>query len=180
MKIIGLDLSLTGAAVASDRGWCERVGQVGVTRLPLDLRLDAVDLLVDQVITLTGQPDLVVIELPAFSRAGGGSVERHAMWWLVVRRLRRSGIPVAAVPPSCRARYATGKGSASKSAVVDAIARRLPMFETGGDDNLADAAVLVAMGADHLGVPMVVMPQLHRAALAGVEWPVLAGAELAA
>lgn len=172
---VGLDLSLTGSGIASSAGWCERVGRDDITTLPLDERLAAVDELAARIVLRTGpheyRPMLVCVEAPAFSRSGGGVLERSALWWTVVRRLRHREIPVALVPIQSRMRYATGKGAAGKGAIIDAVARRLPMFETGGDDNLADAAVLAAMGADRLGVPLAPMPAAHRLALDKVTWP---------
>lgn len=170
-RVIGLDLSLTGSGIASSDGWCEVVGQKDVTTQPLDRRLAIIDDLAAQILNLVCAPDLVVIEQPAFSRAGAGSIERHALWWLVVRSLRGHELPVAEVTARGRMRYATGKGAATKSAVVDAAARRWPSFETGGNDNLADAVVLCAMGRDWLGAPLSTLPQTHRAALAVVTWP---------
>ena len=169
--VIGLDLSLTGSGVASSNGWCDRVGTPDITTRSLGERIIAVDYLVDQVITLVAQPALVCIEIPAFSRAGGGALERGSLWWLVVHRLISRDIPIAEVAIQHRMRYATGKGAASKGAIIDAVARRWPIFETGGDDNLADAAVLAAMGADRIGHPLAVMPATHRKALDGVRWP---------
>jgi hypothetical protein len=48
------------------------------------------------------------------------------------------------------------------------------MFQTSGDDNRCDAAVLACMGADQFGRPVTVVPALHRAALDKVTWPELA------
>lgn len=169
--VIGLDLSLTGSGIASSAGWCERVGTKDVTKLPLVARLAAVDDLVDQIVILCRQAVLVVVEVPAFSRAGGGVLERSGLWWLVARRLWIGEVPIAQVFNQQRMRYATGKPQADKGAVIDAVARRWPQFETGGDDNLADSAVLAAMGADWLGVPLAPMPATHRKALDGVRWP---------
>lgn len=169
--VIGIDPSLTGSGIASSNGWCERVGLPDVTTKSLGERIVAVDYLVNQVITLVARPALVCIEVPAFSRAGGGALERGSLWWLIARRLHRDEIPVAEIFNGQRMRYATGKGAASKGAIVDAVARRWPQFETGGDDNLADAAVLAAMGADRLGVPLAPMPATHRKALEAVRWP---------
>lgn len=168
---IGLDLSLTGSGIASSAGWCERVGAKDITTMPLDARLDAVDDLVEQIVLLARPAALVVVEVPAFSRAGGGALERSALWWTVVRTLRRCDVPVAEAFNQHRMRYATGRPKADKGAIIDAVARRWPQFETGGDDNLADASVLAAMGADHLGVPLASMPQTHRLALDGITWP---------
>lgn len=169
--VIGLDLSLEDTGVASTAGWCDRVGRSGVTTLPLDKRLAIVDELAAEILTLVALPRLVVIEAPAMSRAGGGAIERHALWWLVVRSLWRRDVPVAEVMPSGRAKYATGKGNAGKTEVVDAAARRWPDFRTRGNDNLVDAVVLAAMGADHLGSPLTDMPKANRSALDGVKWP---------
>lgn len=169
---IGLDLSLTAAGIASSAGWCAIEGAPDITTKALPDRLDAVDELVDNILILVGRnADLICIEIPAFSRAGGGTLERSALWWMVVRRLRLAGTPIAEVPIQARMRYATGKGAASKGAIIDAVARRWPQFETDGNDNLADAAVLAAIGADQLGVPLAAMPQTHRKALDIVRWP---------
>jgi crossover junction endodeoxyribonuclease RuvC len=177
-KVIGIDLSLTATGIASSLGWCQTIGEDGITTRPLDQRLDAIDRLTRDILIAIGGgrgnwPALVAIEIPAFSRSGAGSHERSALWWKVVRSLRRREVPVAEVSIQQRMRYATGKGSASKGAVIDAVARRLPMFATGGDDNCADAAILAAMAADHLGHPLADMPKTHRAALDAVRWPAL-------
>lgn len=169
--VCGLDVSLTGTGVASSLGWCELIGQKAITGMPLPDRLSAVDRLKQRILNTVGAPDLVVIEAPAFSRTAGGSLERSALWWLLVSSLYARDIPVAQVFPQTRMRYATGKGAASKSAIVDAVARRWPMFDTGGNDNLADAAVLATMGADYLGHPLADVPQTHRLALKTVNWP---------
>jgi Holliday junction resolvasome RuvABC endonuclease subunit len=171
-KVIGVDLSLTGTGIASNLGWCQLIGETGITTRPLDERIHAIDRLADQIITTVGRDcALVAIEIPAFSRSGAGNHERSALWWKVVRRLRLRDTPVAEIPIQARMRYATGRGAAHKGAVIDAVARRLPMFDTRGDDNLADAAVLAAMAADHLGHPLAAMPATHRAALNAVHWP---------
>lgn len=169
---VGLDISLTGTGVASSAGWCKRVGRKDITKEPLDLRLSHVDQLAGTILELVGRPTLVLVELPAYSRAGGGSWERAWLWYKVIRSLRHAAVPVAEVHNQQRMVYATGKGSATKSAVVDAVARRWPQFATGGDDNLADAAVMAAMGADRLGVPIGSVPASHRLALSRIAWPV--------
>lgn len=171
VNVIGIDPSLTGTGIASSRGWVELVGQKDVTKLPLLPRIAAVARLAAEVVQLVGTPDLVVIERPAFSRSGGGAVERHALWFEIVRSLIARQIPVAEAANQHRMRYATGKGSAQKNAIVDAVARRLPLFDTSGNDNLCDAAVLCALGCDWLGHPLAVMPATHRRAVTDMNWP---------
>jgi hypothetical protein len=57
------------------------------------------------------------------------------------------------VPPTSRAKYATGKGNAKKDMVV---ASAIVMFgeKLVIDDNAADAMFLAAMGARYIGNPI--------------------------
>jgi crossover junction endodeoxyribonuclease RuvC len=71
---------------------------------------------------------------------------------------------------SHRATYATGKGSAKKSEIVDVVARRYPSFETHGNDNLADAVIFMAIGRDHMGFPLTDVPAANRKALERVRY----------
>ena len=181
LRVVGIDPSLTSTGIAwyittggDDAAGCDRIGRPGLTKLPLDLRVHAVDAIVQGVLNAAGHADLYVTEAPAYGGqtvATAGRVEMNALWWLIVRRLIRAEQHVALVAPAQLKLYATGKGNAPKNAVVDAVARRLPMFPTIGNDNTADAAVLCAMGCDQLGQPIVDMPAVHRAALRKVGWP---------
>lgn len=119
----------------------------------------------------TGRADLVVIEAPSLGQARqGGQFDRHGLWWLAVHRLHTLGIPVAAVAPNARAKYATGKGNASKEQVLLAVARRYPHVAVA-NNNEADALALAAMGARHLSQPIDDLPQTHLEALVKVQWP---------
>lgn len=113
---------------------------------------------------------LVVIEAPAYDSRTGHQHDRSGLWWLTVHRLRMLGIPVASVTTGGLKKYATGKGAAPKDTVLLAVARRFPHVETT-NNNEADAVVLMAMGADWHGEPVIDMPKAHRDALAKVEWP---------
>lgn len=170
-RVVGLDLSLTATGIASTLGWCGLVGATDITKLPVWLRSDALDELAEQVALQIGRPDLVVAEQVAAARAYGGASERAGLFWAITRRLRARNIPFAEVPPSVLKTYALGKGQGTKGAIVDAVARRWPAYDTHGDDNLCDAVVLAAMGADHLGQPIAAMPAAHRRALGKVTWP---------
>jgi crossover junction endodeoxyribonuclease RuvC len=181
--VVGLDTAIgsydsTGTGIASSNGWCDSVGypdrlnrKKPFSSLPHPRRLAVLTDLAARIILAVGKPDLVVMELPALSRTGGGSHERAWLWWEVYRRLTNSEIPIGLVDPKQRMQYATGKGAASKSAVVDAVARRWPGWTTDGDDNLADAIVLMAAGRDRLGHPLTDMPKANRAALDKAIWP---------
>jgi Holliday junction resolvasome RuvABC endonuclease subunit len=170
--VIGLDVSLTGTGVASSSGWCTRVGKAGVLKAPLPERVKIIDGFLGDIMELVGlRPDLVVIEGASLHSKGMGTVERHGLWWLLVRTCQHRNLPLAVAAPTGRMLYATGKGMATKEVVVDAVARRWPQYPTKGDNNLCDAVVLAAMGADHLGRALCVMPAANRKALDKVSWP---------
>lgn len=181
--VIGLDPSLTGTGLASSNGWCDVIGykrartkDPGITQLPHPDRLTAMRGLVTRVLEHIGTPTLVVLELPAVSRSGGGAHERGWLWWQLYNQLHKRHIPIGLLAPNARALYATGRGNAPKTLVVDNIARRFPNWHTEGNDNAADAVALMAAGRDWLGHPITNLPQTHRAALNKAIWPDLPGA----
>lgn len=118
-----------------------------------------------------GYPLLAVLENLPTSGLAAMSTEKAYVWHELVRALHRHGVPILEVSPATIKKYATGKGNASKAAVIDALARRMPWFETLGDDNLCDAAWACAIGCDLLGAPIVEVPKTHRDALAKLKLP---------
>lgn len=181
--VIGLDTSLTATGIASSRGWCEVIGykrprakDPGITQLPHAERLTAMRALLATVVTAIGTPDLAVMELPAPSRSGGGAHERGWFWWQIYSHLATHDIPVGLMTPNHRMQYATGKGAATKNLIIDSVARRFPDWPTAGDDNAADAVILMAAGRDWLGHRITPMPKTHRAAIDKAVWPTLPGA----
>lgn len=178
--VIGLDTSLTATGIASSNGWCQVIGyrkarakDPGITQLPHPERREALHELLQAVTDTIGRPDLAVIELPAPSRSGGGAHERGWLWWQIYNYLAALEVPIGLMTPNHRMQYATGKGAATKNLIVDAVARRWPDWPTHGDDNAADAVVLMAAGRDWLGHPITPMPQTHRAAITKATWPEL-------
>lgn len=166
-RVIGLDLSLTCTGVAGE-GWTDIIrpksGLRGHPRLAF---------IVERVVEHIGGAQLVVIEGPSF---GGGVAHRHedlaGLRVMVRHACWRRGIPYALVPPSCRALYATGKGSGSKGAVRDAVRERYGVDCDGvGRYDQADAYALCAMGLHHLGWPLAVLPDNNRRGLDGCQWP---------
>lgn len=177
MRVVGLDVSLTSTGVATivavDRIVVRRVASKGSKDASLDARSRRLDILRRTLCQVAAGADLVVIEGPSFGQTRqGGQHDRAGLWWLVVGRLVEShGITVVEVPPACVKKYATGKGNASKDQVLAAVVRRYPDVDVSGNDE-ADALVLAAMGARHLGHPIEdTLPLVNLAALAGVRWP---------
>lgn len=95
---------------------------------------------------------LTVVEGPAFAKNNGMAHERAGLWWRLYALLSAWG-PVLVVPPTIRAKYATGKGNAGKDEVLLAASKAYP--DAGfTDNNQADAVVLAAIGARMLDYPV--------------------------
>jgi Holliday junction resolvasome RuvABC endonuclease subunit len=179
-RTVGLDLSLTSTGTAwliqgpHDPAFIETqtFTSAGSATATLDDRWRRLQNLSEQIWNVARCADLVVIEGPSYASKNPGSAhDRSGLWWRVVDRLVAAEIPVVEVPPSCRAKYATGKGNAAKTAVLLAAERRYPQAGIEGDDT-ADAVVLAAMGARHLGRPAEAsLPATHLAGMTGVRWP---------
>lgn len=174
MRILSLDPSLTGTGVTTIT--TGRDGTPTVTARTLKTRLLGHDRLA-WILEEIGSPDawdLVVIEGPAYGSQASrqsGHHERAGLWWLIAHRLWRHGIPYAVVPPNARAKYAAGKGNASKGEVMAAVIRRYGHLVDIGDDNQADSVATAAMAAHHLQRPLLIPPAAHCTALTAVKWP---------
>ena len=186
MIVVGIDTSLAATGMArvdtADRLYVDVriIASTGTENDTLTQRRDRLSHLVNRGINdvVLGLPygdglvaDLVVIETPALSKANIGTSMLNGLYWMLVDRLHVLRIPVAAVGIGQLKKYATGAGNASKGAVIDATARRLPHVETRGNDNLCDATWLAAMGARHLGQPIDDVPKVNLEAMVKVPWP---------
>lgn len=113
-------------------------------------------------------PGLVVIEGPSHASRGGSPWDRAGLWWAILDRWDKT--PVAVVPPSCRAKWACGKGNADKAAVAAVAARLCPDVDLPSSD-AADALILALMGAHALGERPDLDTAYRRDALLKCEWP---------
>jgi Holliday junction resolvasome RuvABC endonuclease subunit len=173
-RVLGIDPSLTATGVASSAGWADTTGCTGKRTdgyLERHSRVQRVAGLVGDLISGPDMVELIVIEGPSYGSKDPSFFDRAWLWWGIYNLAVKSDIPIVVAAPSQLKIYATGKGNASKGAVIDAVARRWPGYLTDGDDNAADAVVLMAMGLDWLHRPLTVMPATHRRALDKVAWP---------
>lgn len=164
--IAGLDLSLTSTGVSLDGvtlSVC--VPERAVPRL-IAIRRRVLDFLRSH-----AEIPLVCIEGYSF---GSKNSQAHAIGELggVIRvALFEHGIPFVDVPPTCRAKFATGKGNAGKSEVVSAVSARTGIIWSGKSaDDLCDAWVLEEMGRAHFGAPRFDWPKSSLEALEKVDW----------
>ncbi len=171
--VVGVDLSLTATGIASSTGWCQTVGRKGITSLPELERIPVLESLSRDILTLIKEPTLVVMESAAFGAVSSSARERAILSHLVLRSLLARAVPIALVNPMHLKIYivGTGTGKAGKGPIINAVTRRWPDWDHGGDDNQADAVGLMAMGRDHLGEPLAPLPEQNRRALASVDWP---------
>lgn len=112
-------------------------------------------------------PDLVIIEGLSYHSKSSSIDKIHASWWIVQDSLETDWAWPAAhkVTPNQRAKYATGKGNASKDTVLIETVKRYPDLAIR-NNNEADAVILAAMGMRALGTPVEAsLPQAHLEAV---------------
>jgi Holliday junction resolvasome RuvABC endonuclease subunit len=150
MRVVGLDLSLTGTGIAVvDDGPGQPSGIITGTVNPGKRReYERLRFIREQVIITCMGADLVVVEGPSFGSTGSAYHQIAGLWWFVTECVQRD-LPLAVASPSSVKKYATGKGNANKDAMMLVTARRFPEFN--GDNNAADALWMACMGMDHLG-----------------------------
>lgn len=170
--VVGLDLSLTSTGVCYDgTAWTITTKQRGPARL---------ETIRDQIFSApdTSTPGWDLVDLVAIEGYSYGSRNSHAhalgeLGGVIRLTLHDLHIPYVEIVPSARAKYATGKGNASKDTVISAISSRTHHQFATSDE--IDAWILWAMCLDHYGHPPLTMPASHRVALTKVTWPHLKG-----
>lgn len=172
-RIVGIDPSLTSTGVAvidpTTGIQLHRIRSKGSKAATLAERSQRLTGLADAVLRHCDGADLVVIESPAYSNSLGSMHDRSGLWWLIVSDLLTR--KVLEVPPTTRAKYATGHGNAGKDEVLAATIRRHPHLEITGND-IADALTLAAIGARLTGWPLEpTIPKTAHAALAKLRLP---------
>jgi len=122
---------------------------------------------------LTTAPSNVVVVIEGYSFASRNS-QAHSIGELggVLRlTMFQMGIPFIEVPPTCRAKFATGRGNASKTEVMSSLSARTGIVWSGkGADDMADAYVLEEMGLAVQGKARHDWPKSHLEALEKVDW----------
>lgn len=162
---VGLDLSLTSTGFSCGNN--QKVFQVktkGAERL-FDISTMLIESLeeVDYPVVLVEGYSFASRNSQAHSIGELGGVVRLTLW--------SRGIPYVEIPPTVRAKFATGKGNASKGEVVSAISARTGIVWSGsGADDMCDAWILEECGLTKLGRPRFDWPTINRSALDKVDW----------
>lgn len=150
-KYAGIDPSLTGAAVVTYDTDTGEKSVVSFSSKPdkgtIKSRLERIDSLSDKIVEAVVKgtlPTAVGIEGPAYSSNTGKVWDRAGLWWSVIFKLDKYDLDVYEVPPTMRAKFASGKGNAGKDEVLLAAARTYPDFDFKTNDQ-ADALVICAL-----------------------------------
>ena len=173
MNVSGIDSSLTACGLARHTNGQLVTAVVRTKKQGDDLRSqsDRIEYVAGRALDWLPDSGLFVIETPPPVLTGGLAIERHALYYLLVRVLLRRG-DVVTVSPTTRAMYATGNGRAKKPEVLAAMRATFPDVRLS-DDNAADALALLAMGSRRLGSPLEVEPLSKKQNAAGeaLRWP---------
>jgi Holliday junction resolvasome RuvABC endonuclease subunit len=178
--VMGVDPSLTSTGLAHwspADGWdCGLVEtKPAPTYRATGARLDRIVAQVEQA-RYRWNPALVVIEVPAMSRATGHAADRGGLFHLLTKAWRDAGdVDVAYADPQGRICWAVGKFAGSKDAVMAAAIRRYTDAPITNNDT-ADATILAAMGVWHrygedMGGTLPAPNADCRRGLNRVEWP---------
>ena len=165
MNIMGLDLSLTSTGCSVNSEVAVFTTKLrGAERLSF-LSKAIVDLAVAKSI------DIVIIEGYSFASRNGQAHSIGELGGAVRMRLWETGIPFIDVPPTCRAKFATGRGNASKNEVVSAISARTGIIWSGpGADDMCDAWILEQMAKHFLDESSYSWPKQNADALEKIDW----------
>lgn len=168
VKPLGLDLSLTSTGVSyDDTQYVISPNCQGSERLAFFAET------FEELFNELKRPVLV---MEGYSFASRNS-QAHSIGELggVVKLIAwRMSVPIVIVPPTSRAKFATGKGNASKSEVVSSISAKTGIVWDGkGADDKCDAWVLEEIGRTRIGVPRFDWPQPNIDALQKVDFSML-------
>lgn len=181
-NVLGVDLSLTGAGIASlaETNEVHTFGRKGKNNEPYAMRNERANAIRESIADLliaADAYDLAVFEGPSFGSVGGSAFDRAGLWWKVYDMLTSKGIPILVVIPNKVKIYGVGRATSrgenkvEKDEIFAAAIRRYPDIDIQ-NNNEADALLLAAIGRRMLGHPLEqTLPQTHLRALDGLVLP---------
>jgi Holliday junction resolvasome RuvABC endonuclease subunit len=165
MRMMGLDLSLTSTGYSIDR----ETGIISTkTKGPERLSIisnEIIDLIAIKLV------DIVIVESYSFASRNSQAHSIGELGGAVRMRLWECGIPYIDIPPTCRAKFATGKGNASKNEVISSISAKTNIVWSGpGADDRCDAWILEQMGLAYIGKSHYDWPEDNLSSLKKINW----------
>lgn len=164
-RILGLDLSLTSTGYCHNgEAGCISVNVFGAERLR-NIAGEIGNIVVGNKI------EAVAIEGYAFAARHSQAHSIGELGGVVRVTLLSMDIPFVVVPPTCRAKFATGKGNAGKSEVISSISAITGIVWKGGHaDDMCDAWVLEEMVLAKLGYAKFKWSEISLSALEKIDW----------
>ena len=165
MNILGLDLSLTstGVCIGDDECVAYHSDSEDTQRLT-DIR--------NYVLGTCLEENIKCVIMEGYSY--GSRSRAHALGELggVMKvAFDEAWIPFVIVPPTSRAKFATGRGNAGKAEVISAVSYRTSRHWSGkGVEDRIDAWVLREMGLQRLGESQYEWPAENLKALDNIDW----------
>ena len=165
MNLIGLDLSLTSTGV-SINGKTSTVS----TKAKGPERLSYVNKTLLQ-ICLDEEIDCAIIEGYSFASRNSQAHSIGELGGCIRMTFWECGISYVEVPPTSRAKFATGKGNAGKTEVISAISSKTGMvFSGSGADDECDAWILEQMGLAYLEKSQYDWTATQLSSLEKIDW----------
>lgn len=163
--VVGLDLSLTSTGVSyNGETYTIQSPYKGVERLS-DIRDGVASVII------RSHADIVAIEGYSFASRNSHAHALGELGGVIRLQMYEMRRPVIEIPPTTRAKFATGKGNAGKSEVVSAISARTGIVWNGsGGDDRCDAWILEEMVRTRLGLPKYDWPAVSLSALDNIDW----------
>jgi Holliday junction resolvasome RuvABC endonuclease subunit len=165
MRILGLDLSLTSTGWATNG----KTGSISVktkeSQRLYDIRKEINRIVEENNVTA------VVVEGYAFAARNSQSHKIGELGGVIRLMLFKLGIPYVEVPPTCRAKFATGRGNAAKTEVISAVSARTGIVWSGkGADDEVDAWLLEEMGLHAIDEGRYDWPSANKDAMKTIDW----------
>ena len=164
-SFLGLDLSLTSTGWATHEG----TGTIKTSTKGM-ARIDEISIAILKLLLSIKSP-LVAIEGYAFAKRSSHAHAQGELGGAVRLQLYRAGIPFIEIPPTNRAKFATGRGNANKAEVVSNISAKTGIVWSGsGADDECDAWALREMMLAYYGLSDYVWDSKSMEALDKIDW----------
>ena len=162
---LGLDLSLTSTGYS-----CGNDRNVITTKAKGAERLYVVS---SKVLEICKELNIRAVAVEGYSFASRNS-QAHSIGELggaVRMRLWENDIPFVEIPPTCRAKFASGRGNAGKGEVMSAVSAKTGLvFSGAGADDVCDAYVLEEMIRQKCGLQRHEWASVNLTSLDKVDW----------
>lgn len=163
--LIGIDLSLTSTGISVNN-----TTSLILTSTKGAERLFVISRKLKEIIE-TEKVDVAIIEGYSFASRNSQAHSIGELGGVVRMMLWEKSIPYVEVPPTSRAKFATGKGNASKGEVISSISAKTGIvFRNSGGNDECDAWVLEEMGKAKLGISSWSWTKEQLSALEKIDW----------